>query len=169
MLSPAAGSSPGTRKGISPAFRHKLAILDAIAAESTTTPHETRRSPKSVSREEATGASARHCDSSTDIVNMAPGTSALRSSSNSCSSRCSSGSKREPRSPRRQGDDAELDTLSPAGSFYKRRTSDNFRATRSYRIVAPLAEVEPGAHAILAADANFKMHSDEATESWAKR
>ena len=59
----------------------------------------------------------------------------------------------------------EIDeTLDPAGSFYKRRTSDNFRATRSCRIVAPLAQLQdPGAHAILAADANFKMHS-EATE-----
>ena len=48
--------------------------------------------------------------------------------------------------------------------MYKRRTSDNFRATRSCRIVAPLAQLQdPGAHAILAADANFKMHS-EATE-----
>lgn len=59
----------------------------------------------------------------------------------------------------------EIDeTLDPAGSFYKRRTSDNFRATRSCRIVAPLAQLQdPSAHVILAPEANFKMHS-EATE-----
>ena len=55
----------------------------------------------------------------------------------------------------------EIDeTLDRAGSFYKRRTSDHFRATRASRIVAPLAQLQaPGAHVILAAEANFKMHS----------
>ena len=53
-----------------------------------------------------------------------------------------------------------LDRASRAGSFYKRRTSDHFRATRASRIVAPLAQLQaPGAHVILAAEANFKMHS----------
>ena len=52
-----------------------------------------------------------------------------------------------------------------AGSFYKRRTSDHFRATRSSRIVAPLAQLQaPGAHVILAAEANFKMHSGATEE-----
>ena len=58
-----------------------------------------------------------------------------------------------------------LDRASRAGSFYKRRTSDHFRATRASRIVAPLAQLQaPGAHVILAAEANFKMHSGATEE-----
>ena len=145
-------AAPGDRsRGSSPAFRHKLAIATAADSEYTAPPCETRRPPKPASREEPTVAGA-------DDTSTGTGTD------------LSSGSECAPCSPRSRSNDRlrcvpEIDeTLGPAGSFYKRRTSDNFRATRSCRIVAPLAQLQdPGAHAILAADANFKMHS-EATE-----
>ena len=145
-------AAPGDRsRGSSPAFRHKLAISTAADSEYTAPPCETRRPPKPASREEPPVAGA-------DDTSTGTGTD------------LSSGSECAPCSPRSRSNDRlrcvpEIDeTLGPAGSFYKRRTSDNFRATRSCRIVAPLAQLQdPGAHAILAADANFKMHS-EATE-----
>ena len=127
--------------------RHRLAIQDAIAAESTPPPCETKQPPV-ISQEDAIG-----------ISNDAQ-------VSSSC---CSSGSEHEPSTPRRRPNERlrcvpEFDkTLSADSSFCKRRTSDNFRATRSCRIVAPLAQVDPDDHVILAADANFKMQS-EATE-----
>lgn len=160
MLADAA--APGDRgRGASPAFRHKLAIAIAADSESTAPPCETR--PKPASREAPTVAGGANA-----LRESSPGTAVMNVPvSSSC---CCSGSEYSPRSPRSRSNERlrcvpEIDeTLDPAGSFYKRRTSDHFRATRSSRIVAPLAQLQdPGAHFILAAEANFKMHS-EATE-----
>ena len=56
-------------------------------------------------------------------------------------------------------DDRSETTLARADSFRKRRTSENFRATRSSRIVALPAAMDEHAHGVLGSEGNFRSGS----------
>eukprot|EP00908_Phaeocystis_cordata_P004545 Transcript_14920.p1 GENE.Transcript_14920~~Transcript_14920.p1 ORF type:complete len:225 (-),score=22.36 Transcript_14920:80-754(-) len=67
------------------------------------------------------------------------------------------------RAPQQEPDVEAVDrsetTLARADSFRKRRTSDNFRATRSSRIVALPAAMDEHAHGVLGSEGNFRSGS----------
>ena len=56
-------------------------------------------------------------------------------------------------------EDRSETTLARADSFRKRRTSENFRATRSSRIVALPAAMDEHAHGVLGSEGNFRSGS----------
>ena len=67
------------------------------------------------------------------------------------------------RAPQQEPDVEAVDrsetTLARADSFRKRRTSENFRATRSSRIVALPAAMDEHAHGVLGSEGNFRSES----------